>query len=120
MGKGFTLNNGQGAWLSVEAVHLIAPSRCKCPGTNCAVIIGLVTVGTIQPGDKIIIQDAADKELLEDYIARLEINCKQHFEARRGNRVGMLLKQHAPKDLLDLGIPRHQVHHPPAAHPYRM
>ena len=120
MGKGFTLDNGQGARLDVKAVHFIPPSRCRCPGANCAVVIGDVAAGTFMAGDKIALKDKSGKELLEDSIARLEIGCKQHFEVPSGSHVGVLLMEHAPGELLGLGIPRHQVHIAPTAHPYRV
>lgn len=120
MKKGFSLNNGQGARLDVKAVHEISPGRCRRSGTNCAVIIGDVAAGTFIAGDKIALLDSSGKELLDDYVARLEIGCKQRFEVPKGSRVGMLLMKHAPGELLGLGIPRHHVHHPPAAHPYRL
>lgn len=120
MAKGFTLYNGQGARLDVRAVHFIPPSRRRCEGANCAVIIGDVAAGAFMAGDQIALKDKSGKELLKDSVARLEINCRQCFEVPVGSHVGVLLKEHAPDKLLELGVPRYQAYRPPTAHPNRL
>jgi len=116
--KGFSLTNEKGAWLNVTAVHFISPSRCECRGANCAVVIGEITVGSFKPGDKVVIKDKSNRDLLDDIVARLEIGCEKRDEVKIGDHVGMLLMNNTPGALLQHGIPRYKAHVPPTARPY--